>query len=91
MHADHLNRPLKMTDGTEAVVWDAVYGPFGEVVSITGAAANNLRFPGQYFLIGSGLHSNWYRHYEPIGQARYKIIIREPASRRAIGRDFSTL
>ena len=23
VHADHLDRPLKMTDGTEAVVWDA--------------------------------------------------------------------
>jgi RHS repeat-associated protein len=64
-HSDHLNRPLKMTDGTEAVVWDAVYKPFGEVQSVSGAAANNVRFPGQYFLIESGLHYNWYRHYDP--------------------------
>jgi RHS repeat-associated protein len=65
VHADHLNRPLKMTDGTKAVVWDAVYRPFGEVVSISGAGSNNLRFPGQYFLIESGLHYNWHRHYDP--------------------------
>jgi RHS repeat-associated protein len=65
VHADHLDRPLKMTDGTQAVVWDAVYRPFGEVVSISGSASNNLRFPGQYFLIESGLHYNWYRHYDP--------------------------
>jgi RHS repeat-associated protein len=65
VHADHLDRPVKMTDGTKAVVWDAVFRPFGEVVSITGSASNNLRFPGQYFLIEAGLHYNWHRHYDP--------------------------
>jgi RHS repeat-associated protein len=65
VHADQVNRPLKMTDGSEAVVWNATYRPFGEIVSITGSASNNLRFPGQYFLIEDGLHYNWYRHYDP--------------------------
>jgi RHS repeat-associated protein len=65
VHADHLDRPIKMTDGTQAVVWDAVYRPFGEVVSITGSASNNLRFPGQYYLLEDGLHYNWHRHYDP--------------------------
>jgi RHS repeat-associated protein len=65
VHADHLDRPVKMTDGSKAVVWDAVYRPFGEAQSITGSATNNLRFPGQYFLIESGLHYNWHRHYDP--------------------------
>jgi RHS repeat-associated protein len=65
VHADHLDRPIKMTDGSKAVVWDAVYRPFGEAHSITGTASNNLRFPGQYFLIESGLHYNWHRHYDP--------------------------
>jgi RHS repeat-associated protein len=65
VHADHLNRPLKMTDGSQAIVWDAIYRPFGEVHSISGAASNNLRFPGQYFLIEDGLHYNWHRHYDP--------------------------
>jgi RHS repeat-associated protein len=65
VHADHLDRPIKMTDSTEAIVWDAVYRPFGDVYSISGTAANNLRFPGQYFLIEDGLHYNWYRHYDP--------------------------
>jgi RHS repeat-associated protein len=65
VHTDHLDRPLRLTDGSQAVVWDAVYRPFGEVVSISGSASNNVRFPGQYFLIESGLHYNWYRHYDP--------------------------
>ena len=33
--------------------------------SIGGLATNNLRFPGQYFLIEDGLHYNWYRDYDP--------------------------
>jgi RHS repeat-associated protein len=65
VHADHLNRPVKMTDGSEGVVWDAIYRPFGEAYSIAGSATNNLRFPGQYFLLESGLAYNWYRHYDP--------------------------
>jgi RHS repeat-associated protein len=65
VHPDHLNRPLRMTDGTQAVVWDAVYRPFGDVHTITGSASLNLRFPGQYFLIESGLAYNWHRHYDP--------------------------
>lgn len=65
MHPDHLNRPMKMTDASQTVVWDAWYAPYGEVRSITGTASNNLRFPGQYFLVESGLHYNWHRHYDP--------------------------
>jgi len=65
VHADHLDRPIKMTDAAKAVVWDAVYWPFGAVYSITGTASSNLRFPGQYFLLESGLHYNWHRHYDP--------------------------
>ena len=65
VHADHIDRPLKMTDASQAVVWDAVFNPFGDVNAITGPASNNLRFPGQYFLIESGLHYNWHRHYDP--------------------------
>lgn len=64
-HPDHLNRPVKMTDASQNVVWDAWYAPYGEVRSIVGTANNNLRFPGQYYLIESGLHYNWHRHYDP--------------------------
>ena len=64
LHADHLNRPIEMTDTAKNVVWQAHYWPFGEAYSITGSASNNLRFPGQYFLLESGLAYNWYRHYD---------------------------
>jgi RHS repeat-associated protein len=65
VHADHLDRPFKMTNGSKAVVWDTIYRPFGAVDLITGTARNNLRFPGQYFLLESGLHYNRHRHYDP--------------------------
>ncbi|WP_175361142.1 RHS repeat-associated core domain-containing protein [Bradyrhizobium sp. STM 3843] len=64
VHPDHLDRPSKMTDANQNVVWDAWYWPYGEVRSITGSATNNIRFPGQYFLVESGLHYNWHRHYD---------------------------
>ena len=64
-NADHLNRPLRMTDGSMNVVWDAVYKPFGEVHAIGGSASLNLRFPGQYFLLEHGLAYNWHRYYDP--------------------------
>jgi RHS repeat-associated protein len=65
VHPDHLNRPLRMTDEAKAVVWDAVYKPFGEVHAIGGSASLNLRFPGQYFLREHGLAYNWHRYYDP--------------------------
>jgi RHS repeat-associated protein len=54
-----------MTDSAKTVVWNAFFMPFGAVDVILGPASNNLRFPGQYFLLESGLHYNWYRHYDP--------------------------
>jgi RHS repeat-associated protein len=65
VHADQIDTPIMMTDDTKAVVWNALFLPFGSVESITGSATNNMRFPGQYFLIEDGLHYNWYRHYDP--------------------------
>lgn len=64
VHADHLGIPQKMTDGSQTLVWDAVYQPFGETHSITGTALNNQRFPGQYFDQESGFSYNYFRDYD---------------------------
>jgi RHS repeat-associated protein len=64
VHTDHLGRPTRMTSAAKSTVWSAVYKPWGEVQSVTGTAAQNLRFPGQYFLIETGLAYNWHRHYD---------------------------
>jgi RHS repeat-associated protein len=65
VHSDHLGRPVRMTDAAKSSVWSAIYKPWGEVQSVTGTAVQNLRFPGQYFLIETGLAYNWHRHYDP--------------------------
>ena len=54
-----------MTDASKAMVWRALYEPFGAVHAITGPAANDMRFPGQWFQFETGLHYNRHRHYDP--------------------------
>jgi RHS repeat-associated protein len=65
VHTDQIDRPLMMTDDSKSVVWEATWLPFGGVDQITGSASLDLRFPGQWFQIESGLHYNWHRHYDP--------------------------
>ncbi|MEZ5901187.1 MAG: RHS repeat-associated core domain-containing protein [Hyphomicrobiaceae bacterium] len=65
VHVDQLNRPVKMTDATGAVVWSALYSPFGGAYTLSGAETLNARFPGQWFQLEAGLHYNWHRHYDP--------------------------
>ena len=65
VQADHLGSPQKMTDASQALVWDAVYTPFGQVHAITGTATNNQRFPGQYADAETGFNSNYFRDYDP--------------------------
>jgi RHS repeat-associated protein len=65
VHVDHLHRPIKMTNAAKAVVWDAVWLPWGGVHSITGSATLDARFPGQWFQLETGLHYNWHRSYDP--------------------------
>jgi RHS repeat-associated protein len=35
------------------------------VHALTGPASLDLRFPGQWFQLETGLHYNWHRHYDP--------------------------
>lgn len=62
---DHLFRPVELRDGSKAVVWSAVWLPFGGAHAVTGSASLDARFPGQWFHIETGLHYNWHRHYDP--------------------------
>ncbi|MBV9978466.1 RHS repeat-associated core domain-containing protein [Bradyrhizobium sp.] len=92
VHPDHLDRPIKMTDANQAVVWDAWYWPYGDVRSITGTATNNLRFPGQYFLVESGLHYNWHRYYDPtIGRYMQAVPVRDVMALHPVNLDGSAL
>lgn len=64
IHADHLARPQKITDGTRTIVWDGVFAPFGEVHAVTGSIVNVLMFPGQVYDPETGLSQNWHRDYD---------------------------
>ncbi|MBS0473465.1 MAG: hypothetical protein JSR60_20520 [Proteobacteria bacterium] len=65
IHADQLNRPQKISDGSAAVVWDGVFDRFGNPTSVTGTVAMPLRFPGQYADPETALNQNWFRDYDP--------------------------
>jgi len=69
LHADHLNTPRLATNQAGQEVWRWKSDAFGD-----GAATNapnsglnviNLRFPGQYYDLESGLYYNYFRDYDP--------------------------
>ena len=71
IHNDHLGTPQRMTNASGDVVWEALYEPFGAAIvneDVDGdgqSVALNLRFPGQYFDVETGLHYNYFRDYDP--------------------------
>lgn len=64
-HNDHLGTPQVITDEPGNVSWAAKYTPFGKAEILTEEVTNNIRFPGQYFDLESGLHYNYFRDYDP--------------------------
>jgi RHS repeat-associated protein len=67
VHADGLSTPRVVTDATGASIWQLAYqgNAFGEQQPTTsGGFAYNLRFPGQYYDVESGLNYNANRDYE---------------------------
>jgi len=68
---DHLDTPRLVTDAAGQVRWDwPNTDPFGNNAPNANPAglgnfAFNLRFPGQYFDVETGLHYNYYRDYDP--------------------------
>lgn len=71
IHADHLNAPRAIVDGTGKTVWRWDSEPFGadkpnEDPDKDGKKFTyNLRFPGQYYDAETGLHYNYFRDYSP--------------------------
>jgi len=64
-HTDQVGAPQAVTaiDGT--ITWSAEWEPFGSVAIGQSKLTSHLRFPGQYFDEETGLHYNYYRHYDP--------------------------
>ena len=70
VHSDHLNTPQVITDFNQQVVWEGKRLPFGETDVTSTQIEFNLRFPGQYYDLETGLHYNYFRDYDP-GLGRY--------------------
>jgi large repetitive protein len=63
---DHLGTPQKLVAQNGAVVWSATYKAFGQAeIAPTATISNNLRFPGQYEDVETGLYYNYHRYYDP--------------------------
>ena len=66
VNLDHLGAPRTITSSTGAQVWTWDRDPFGNGQPTgSGAFANNLRFPGQYYDSETGLFHNNARDYDP--------------------------
>nr|WP_275938812.1 RHS repeat-associated core domain-containing protein [Methylocystis parvus] len=67
VHTDHLGRPARLVlEQNWHWAWDVAYGPFGEVAGVWSdpGVTQDMRFPGQWFQMESGLVYNWHRHYD---------------------------
>lgn len=69
IHADHLGTPRVAIDRNGALRWSWIVEPFGDAAPSTnprglGAFTLNLRMPGQYHDVESGLSHNWQREYD---------------------------
>jgi RHS repeat-associated protein len=65
-HYDNLGTPRRLTDKHGKVVWATDYEAFGGAIVRVKGTENNLRFPGHYFDLETGLHYNRFRYYSPI-------------------------
>ena len=54
-----------MTAQNQSWAWDVIYDPFGNVsYDWSNPEVMNIRFPGQWFQLETGLAYNWHRHYD---------------------------
>ncbi len=66
VHSDHLDTPKLLTDDAGSVAWRAAHEAFGKAALDAGNTVTfNIRFPGQYFDLESGLHDNRFRYFDP--------------------------
>lgn len=79
-HTDYLGTPLAMTDDGGSLVWRAEYRPFGDLFSLNDGiqdpVESNLRFPGQYLDMETGLFQNYRRDYDAtVGRYREPDVV----------------
>ena len=62
---NHLGAPVEVEDAEHDVVWSASYDAYGLTKVSIAKIEFNLRLPGHYFDVETGLHYNRYRYYDP--------------------------
>jgi len=65
VHTDHIGAPLFESDHNQAVAWIAKYKPFGQAEVYQRDVGQEIRLPGQFADLESGLYQNGYRYYNP--------------------------
>jgi len=65
LHTDHLLTPRIATDQNGSKVWQWTGDAFGQSKPTINITTVNLRLPGQYYDVESGLHYNHFRDYDP--------------------------
>jgi RHS repeat-associated protein len=65
LEGDRLGTPQIARDASQALGWQALYAPFGQVRLRASDVTQNLRLPGQYFDAESGYYHNGWRDYDP--------------------------
>lgn len=65
IHTDHRGAPRLVTDSATRVIWQASYSPFGAATVEIEEINLPHRLPGQQLDVETGLHYNYYRHYDP--------------------------
>ncbi len=65
LHTDQLNTPRLATSSNQGVAWRWEGDAFGKAQPQSFGATINLRFPGQYHDLESGLYYNHHRYYQP--------------------------
>lgn len=63
-HNDHLGTPQSVSDTDQEIAWEVNQQPFGEGVITTNTVEQNIRFPGQYADVETGLSYNYFRTYD---------------------------
>ena len=65
IHTDHLGAPRLVTDSEAKVIWQARYSPSGAATVEIAQIDLPHRLPGQQLDAETGLHYNYFRHYDP--------------------------
>ena len=64
-HTDHLGTPLRLSDRSGRIVWQAQADDWQALRDEHGETDQPLRFQGQWHDAESGLHYNRHRYYDP--------------------------